>query len=230
MSEGTRCGPPAEFDFMLLNNSWKPLNDFFEIIDDVLRLSAVFKGGRFALISCLHRAPRVKLEVLFSGQLYKHLVISIDLIPFSPLCVEQLYGSHRWTDFVSFDGCHVYDIMEELPSYTDYEERVMQNLPEAAKEAYILLKALHSPQLLGKCAWLTSYRIKQSLLHRFGDLLQRSTDVGGVTRKDWMRESVLGLRKVPDDVYLYVVVSENQDEQRPHLLTLKGSNERAGTE
>jgi hypothetical protein len=146
MAEGTRCGPPDEFDFLLISQK-KNLSQ--DISERILQNAEIFHTSPFDFVSSGFLGKTVKLEVLFCGDMYKNLVISIDLVPVTVSNDQSVYGSHNWSKHVIFKGCQLYEYGEEV-SFSDYEQKLMLHLPAAAIDAYVILKALRSPIVHGK--------------------------------------------------------------------------------
>jgi hypothetical protein len=78
MAEGTRSGPPDEFDFLLITESYLERK---HISERITQLFSTFKPAPIDYVNCYARRPRVLLQVLYCGRNYKHLPIFVDLVP-----------------------------------------------------------------------------------------------------------------------------------------------------
>ncbi|ELT89036.1 hypothetical protein CAPTEDRAFT_208745 [Capitella teleta] len=252
MSEGTKRGPPDEFDFLLIMNnlseflqlnsidSCKAHTTFRNVIDidallklppnkmiDVLHIwlentssywrdsgyrnptnmknllefsmkriilsHSTWERSCLKFVSCDWTKVGLCMNLLFHGNVYKWLNISVDLVPCVSLKMPvpvnvsidwpvplnfskcQLYGLFR-------DGCHGFDL-----SSTEYEEVLLKSLPSAAIDAYVLGKAFGSAQFKWndnrlKKIFRKSYTMKKALLLS----VQLHQNVQEVSRHEWL--------------------------------------------
>jgi hypothetical protein len=230
IAEGTRSGPPAEFDFMLISEHSVLPKEIFRLI---VKQHSLFIQTPFDFIRCVEEHPRTKLEVLFCGNIYKHLVISVDLVPAQRKQARSVYGCYDWK-CVRFDGCNEYEVGSNT-SFTEYEERLMASLPKVAVDCYILMKAFRSPLVHGmyiksyRDNVLSSYELKHSLFFCYGEFLKQAPKVDSglqlkQSRRDWM-EAMLESLKREIKLYEYPLMSTSrrEDLKKPCSYRLKCS-------
>jgi hypothetical protein len=81
MAEGTRSGPPNEFDVLLVSEDEIPFQGVCKALHEVLKQIDVWTTTPFDFVSFITKGPRAKLEVLYTGPAYKYLTIAVDLVP-----------------------------------------------------------------------------------------------------------------------------------------------------
>ncbi|ELU01847.1 hypothetical protein CAPTEDRAFT_191268 [Capitella teleta] len=212
MAEGTKVGPPDEFDVMLvmeeLSRYCQVLND--ERCDEVKLTSSldamesmttihgyvhsgkiynqvnatlkavvvdteIWKNSPVTFIGLRDMRVGLTLKMLYTGSIYKALLISIDMVPCISLRMDPTvdiklpYFIEDWPVRLDFTGCQRYALITNQSymitdpilfnvSFTDYEDVLMKWLPRSATEAYVIAKALRSPRV----RWLCELILKES--------------------------------------------------------------------
>ena len=177
-----------------------------------------------------------ELHLVYNGPLCKLLHISIDLVPCIQLLVhdpmptvfDRLSKSCgvEWPVPVDFSSCHFFAVFnvewdaktpDDLSyafksSHTDFEEEMLKTLPKAAKEAYVISKALQSRDTYSRHASIvmarkfkrkkwkldsTSYEAKWALFISYAKLLKSKGNDGiqKLPRSEWLKNMFANLRR-----------------------------------
>jgi hypothetical protein len=53
------------------------------------------------------------MDLLYSGPIYKYMMISVDLFPLWPTEKSEVYSSHPWEEHINMDGCQLFFFWDE---------------------------------------------------------------------------------------------------------------------
>ena len=193
---------------------------FFYSLQSVIFHPEMWNESHLSFVSFRRMRVGGVLQLVYNGPLFKLLHVSVDLVPCIQLSVngpipsvferENDEGEKRYVEWpvaVDFSSCHLYALFGGIPfdvSHSDFEGVLLGMIPKAAREAYVISKALVSPdtyhhhatnalkeRVSGK-EWgvdITSYELKWALFISYGKLL-KSKGNGGIeeiSRSEWVK-------------------------------------------